>query len=244
MNDFDAADLADHLDDLGQEHAEPRCALCGHGDQAIGDLCPACADWVEAGGRPASRCAVPGCQRAHYGRGLCSMHYQRQRKHGDPLTRSQRHTAFRWLITMIADTGSSDDCISWPFARSNGYGILRVRGRNFGAHNLVCTLVTGPAPEGHEAAHYCGRADCVNPHHIRWATRHENQADRLVHGTHNRGERCAQAKLTDEDVRSIRTLIGKIRQRDIADIFGVSAVTVSNISTGKSWWWLDQGAGT
>lgn len=32
-----------------------------------------------------STCSVDGCERPHYGRGLCSMHHQRWRKHGDPL---------------------------------------------------------------------------------------------------------------------------------------------------------------
>jgi hypothetical protein len=36
--------------------------------------------------RPKPRtCAVPGCRRAHAARGLCGRHYQRWRRHGDPL---------------------------------------------------------------------------------------------------------------------------------------------------------------
>lgn len=30
-------------------------------------------------------CAVSGCEREHYGRGYCSLHWQRLKKHGDPL---------------------------------------------------------------------------------------------------------------------------------------------------------------
>jgi hypothetical protein len=38
-------------------------------------------------GRPA--CTIDGCERPHYGRGWCNMHYTRWRTHGDPLMLSQ-----------------------------------------------------------------------------------------------------------------------------------------------------------
>lgn len=41
-----------------------------------------------------------------------------------------------------------------------------------------------PSPK-HDAAHSCGRGHegCVNPNHLSWKTKKQNQADRITHGT-------------------------------------------------------------
>lgn len=181
-------------------------------------------------------CTINGCDRKHYGLGLCSLHYQRNFKHGDPEGRAPTH--MDWLIEAVnRDTA---ECIDWPFGKTNGYGVIRVAGRTTGAHRHACEMAHGPAPEGHEAAHGCGRRACVNPAHLRWATPTENQADRLGHGTHNRGERCGIHKLTEAEVREIRTLVAAgHRQRALAARFGVSQVTISNVINRVSWAWLD-----
>lgn len=79
---------------------------------------------------------------------------------------------------------------------------------------------------------------CVNPRHLRWATRSENHADKLDHGTHNRGEQCPTVKITEEQARQILALKGRLSQKDIAAKFGVTFQHVSNIHLGKRWAWL------
>jgi hypothetical protein len=137
-----------------------------------------------------------------------------------------------------------DDCLLWPYAKAN-YGYAEIRfggsaGRKRLVHRVVCEAIHGPAPEGkNDAAHSCGNRLCVNPRHIRWATRKENNDDKLIHGTSNRGERHGMAKLTADDVREIRSLRGKIKQREIAARFGINRNTVLDIQTGKRWSWLE-----
>lgn len=65
-----------------------------------------------------------------------------------------------------------------------GYGLIRIDGVMCRVHRLVCIRRHGPPPtDDLEAAHSCGNAGCVNPRHIRWATRFENAADKKLHGT-------------------------------------------------------------
>lgn len=134
------------------------------------------------------------------------------------------------------------DCLTWPYgAAKNGYGMVSHGGRMRYVHRLVCEAVKGHAPTPkHEAAHSCGRGGegCVNPRHLSWKTRTENQADRLVHGTHNRGERQGMAKLTEADVRAIRQIGSAESLSAIGRKFGVHAKTVSQIFSGQNWGWL------
>lgn len=169
------------------------------------------------------------------------MHYLRWWQHGDPLTSNRRQPAqLQWLYA-IAETANTDACIAWPFdLNTTGYGSVAVDGRSAGTHRVVCERAHGPAPlPNMQAAHSCGNRPCVNPRHIRWTTRAENEADKLVHGRSNRGERYGAHKLTETDVREIRRLVAAgHKHRVLAAQFGVSQPTISNVTTGVSWGWL------
>lgn len=100
-------------------------------------------------------------------------------------------------------------------------------------HTLVLTAFVGQRPVGLECCHNDG--DPWNNHvdNLRWDTPKSNQQDRAKHGTSNRGERCAAAKLTEEQVAAIR--IDPRLQREIAADYGVRGNTVSRIKSGKRW---------
>lgn len=106
---------------------------------------------------------------------------------------------------------------------------------------MVCEEIHGPSPtENHDAAHTCGKGylGCVSPKHIVWKTKAENQADRLIHGTHNRGEKSGNSKLTEKQVEEIRSLEGSMSQAKIAEKFSISGCSVSKIINKKAWAWL------
>jgi hypothetical protein len=108
-------------------------------------------------------------------------------------------------------------------------------------HLWACEDRHGPQPSPkHNVAHACGkgRGGCVNPVHLRWATRAENEADKIEHGTSNRGNNNGRAKLTEAEVIEIRSLEGTMLLREIGDLFGIKASTVCTIHKRRTWSWL------
>lgn len=190
-------------------------------------------------------CSIDNCDNDHYAKDFCRKHYERLKAHGDPLVgRGTPHGVPLRFLRDVVLRYQGDDCLTWPFcANGAGYGEITVEGKKRQAHRYICTLVHGepPTPE-HEAAHSCGRGHeaCVAPCHLSWKTHTGNQADRVTHGTHDRGERSANAKLTEEQVRQILTMKGTRSQRDIAAEYGVTGAAISEIYRGRNWAWLTQ----
>lgn len=117
------------------------------------------------------------------------------------------------------------------------------------ANRLVLETFCGPPPSPHhEAAH--GDGDRLNNAlaNLRWATRIENEADKLRHGTtargarHGsktkpetflRGEQLPQSKLRECDVQHIRT--SPLTGAALAVELRVSPTLVSAIRRRKAW---------
>ncbi len=192
---------------------------------------------------PIKVCSLDGCSKPHQARGWCRKHYHRWRSTGDPLkTKSTPWGEAKHYLQEIVIPYQGNDCLTWPYGRCQSYGQTRVHGKTAFAHRVVCEAVYGPPPTPeHHAAHSCGKGSsgCVNPNHLRWATVVENHADKLEHGTHNRGERHPLAKLTESNVHEIRSLRGKATQVELGLRYGVARSIISRIQTGKRWSWLE-----
>lgn len=187
-------------------------------------------------------CSIQGCGKVLRSKGLCHTHYTRQRIHGDPLGGSTfKGEPFRFYKE-VALHHEGEDCLIWPHAKNcSGYGQMWVGGKTIIVSSYLCEASYGPRPsQEYQAAHSCGRGHegCVNRNHLRWATRVENWADKLIHGTHNRGERNSQAKLTEVQAREIVSLRGVETQETIAKRLGICPQAVSAIQRGKWWAWL------
>lgn len=169
------------------------------------------------------------------------MHKRRLRMHGS-LDGGTHYGEAEKFYQEVVLTYEGTDCLIWPFARGGrGYGNMKFDGRAVLVHRRACEEINGPPPTPeHEAAHHCGNGEggCVNVHHVRWATHVENMADKLIHDTHNRGERNGLAKLTEPDIPVIRSLLGTATYAEIGDRFGVSAATIWQIDKGNAWGWL------
>ena len=130
-----------------------------------------------------------------------------------------------------------DDCLIWPYYRNeHGYGMVSEGGRRKIVSRIVCGHRHGPPPLPRmDAAHSCGNGagGCVAKRHLSWKTRTQNNADKLTHDTHTRGERSWNAKLTEDDIRRIRSMTGS--QQSIAAVFGVSQTNISQIVRRVRW---------
>lgn len=189
-------------------------------------------------------CSIPDCGKPVRARGWCNGHWIRWSRYGDPLAgQHPRDAALRYLNETVLRFEDKDACVFWPYSKtSDGYGRIGLNGRRHAVHRVVCERIHGKPPtRKHEAAHSCGNGHlgCVNPHHLSWKTRSGNFADKLIHGTDNRGEKNGYAKATEEQARKILALKGKHNQRRIAEMVGVTVSIVHHIHRGDSWRWLE-----
>ena len=103
-------------------------------------------------------------------------------------------------------------------------------------HDIVLEAFVGPCPDGMQGCHFPDRSPLNNRRdNVRWGTPRSNQADRLVHGTDQRGEKNHQAKLTSENVREIRALLTTLTCSAIARKYNVSRMLISQIKRGVAW---------
>lgn len=188
---------------------------------------------------PPSTCTVNGCDKPYVAKGYCRMHYTRLDRYGDAKYESEYAASGDhkiWLDAHAGHTGA--ECLKWPFKAKNmqGYGVTTHDGRQRNASNVMCRIAHGepPTPE-HEAAHSCGKGHegCVNPKHLRWATRAENHADKVMHGTNLEGEANHMSKLTEKDVLEIRS--SKSGAKEISERYGIGYAYVYQIRNGERW---------
>lgn len=187
-------------------------------------------------------CAIVDCGNEAHAQYWCRDHYNRWKRWGHPLIRPPLRTPngvpWTYLQTVVL-TFQGDECLLWPYGATNGYGtITRNKGR-YRVNRFVCEAHHGSPPTPrHEAAHSCGNRRCCNPQHLRWATPEENSADKVLHGTHNRGERSTKAIITTQDALEIRAFKGKRGLRELSERFGIGINQIKAIQNNKSWAWL------
>lgn len=149
-------------------------------------------------------------------------------------------TNLDWLRAHVNHDGK--ECLIWPFSRSRGYAQVGVNRKVKKASRIMCEWVNGqpPSPK-YEAAHSCGRGKegCVNPKHLSWKTRSDNQRDRRKHGTHGRGPnmnaRRIAHKLNPTLVAEIRAIGDSMSKEAIGRLYGVTPSNVAKILKRESW---------
>ena len=193
--------------------------------------------------QPPKVCYMDGCEAlARGGRGLCKRHWYRWRTHGDPniVAKYQPTKTDPTRLDQLRELSKieSNECTIWRYALDDaGYPTLRYDGKTKLGHAVVCAWTHGERPIGMEAAHECGNPPCVNPRHLAWKSRTENEADKVHHLTSNRG----RGKLSEENVHEIRRrLKAGESQGLIAEDFPIGKTMISLINRNCRWQWLEQ----
>ena len=144
------------------------------------------------------------------------------------------------LRRILAAPGATVGRIAKPFVTVDGH--LRVklsvggRCRHLFIHQLILETTVGPCPPGQECRHLNGNPADNRPENLAYGTHTENMADRVIHGTSNRGEQNGCARLTDAKVHEIRKLLAQgLTCAEIGRRFGVDRVAISYIKSGKRW---------
>lgn len=127
---------------------------------------------------------------------------------------------------------------------SRGYVQARVRGDSRKAghtvtvHLLVALAFIGPRPAHHDVAHNDGDPGNNAPLNLRYATRKDNEADKVLHGTRfiAAGELNGHARLTEVDVLSIRERLSHGAPLGMmAKEYGLTSSGIYSIKTRRTW---------
>lgn len=146
------------------------------------------------------------------------------------------------------------ECWIWKTTKlPSGYGQFTMPGRgNRLAHRVAYELFVGPIPDGLFVCHTCDCPSCVRPDHLFLGSPADNSRDMREKDRSPKGERSAarkhpgkiqrgiahpQAILTDDEVRTIRTLYAAHEgtQEQLAARFGVRREAIGKIVRGERW---------
>ena len=119
-------------------------------------------------------CEVEGCDRKHYARGWCRLHYSRWFAKGtvvEPAPRFRDPEESFAARTRWTDGG----CLEWTASRDRiGYARIYVHGTHIFVHRYAWEKVNGPIPDGMVLDHLCHNRACANVEHLRMVTQSAN----------------------------------------------------------------------
>ena len=131
-------------------------------------------------------------------------------------------------------TGNEDECweIVGLFLNRTGYGELRVNGTKIRAHRFSYQLFHNRLIKDKMViCHKCDNPSCVNPYHLFEGTMKDNMNDRDNKGRGLKGEKNGRSKLTEAQVKEIRTkyAAGGTSYKKLGEEYGINQSLISNI---------------
>jgi hypothetical protein len=128
----------------------------------------------------------------------------------------------------VDKSGGPQACWNWIASKKpRGYGQFHYQGKMHRAHRLAWSL-THSDPGKLSVCHTCDNIICCNPAHLYAGTHKQNMMDKCLRGR-------VSTKLTRDDVREIKRLIGTMPNVEIAAKFNVGGSVISEIKLGHKW---------
>lgn len=193
-------------------------------------------------------CAIPECDRKYAAKGYCHFHYNRWKRHGDPLHAQrmvERYSSLGSRMESLARVTSESECWEWQGSiHHSGYGIMKFDGKHRYAHQWAYINIFGSIPDGLQVLHSCDNRKCVNPAHLRAGTHQDNMDDKVERDRCARllGELGPSRKITESDAIEIiqRYATESISSAALGKDYGISPSQVQFIVNGKRWPHLDR----
>lgn len=154
------------------------------------------------------------------------------------MTRRRTRPALERFMGKVSMLPDQPGCWLWMGACAvNGYGHFALDAsqpaRPILSHRASWLLHNGPIPDGLCVLHKCDVRQCVRPDHLFLGTRTDNMRDASKKARLAYGERHVNTPLTSEQVRQI--LVSNAPLVRLAEQFSVSARTIDNIKSGRTW---------
>lgn len=125
---------------------------------------------------------------------------------------------------------------------SNGYAVVALsagKPKSVTVHRLVAEAFIGHRPPKHDVCHKDGDKANNRASNLRYDTRSGNEADKALHGSDNRGERCGTNKYPPSVVLGIRQRYASgVSARQLAEDNGIPLSTIWGIVRRQTWRWL------
>ena len=127
----------------------------------------------------------------------------------------------------------SDECWPWNGATAGGgYGVFGFKAKSMRAIRAVMEVFDERC-----VLHKCDNPICCNPDHLYAGTYSQNTQDMILRGRRRNqsGENAPRATLTNQQAATIKSLLGQVRQVDLAEKFNVKRCVIADISRGRAY---------
>lgn len=180
-------------------------------------------------------CSESGCKQEAKRRGMCMRHYDRAIHARTIPVIQPRGLSIYERVNRRCKLNEDSGCIEWTGSKNEkGYGLIGISGVTKKVHRVRWEMSFGPIPEGKHVLHKCDNRACINLAHLFLGTHDDNMDDMNAKGrlVAHKGEKHGCAKLTEEQVRKIRSdtrlhreiaadyqivksLVGMIKRREV-----------------------------
>lgn len=143
-------------------------------------------------------------------------------------------------ITNFGERAYGGNVVLKKINHKNGYDVVNLTTKNsrkqYLVHRLVIEAFIGEKPIGMECCHNNGDRKDNRLKNLRWDTRKNNHADKLLHGTWQYGERIGTSKLKEWQAKEVK--YSNVPLKELSKKFNVSMGCVEKIRYLQSWKYL------